>query len=169
MKAILILMLLAVGPLAAQTGALKVTDELTLDAGVTRHAGLDDVYRRFSKAYRDLDPSVVGGIYTKSAAYLVPGDNIMIGNDPILRSFTDFFTTVRGRNEKIAISFRIVQRKVEGSIGYDVGIYTLRTFKNNSEQGSGQGKFVVVGVREGDVWRFQVDGYSDLPKPKAGQ
>jgi ketosteroid isomerase-like protein len=169
MKIVLILMLLAVVPLAAQTGAVKVTDELTLDAGVARHAGLDDVYKRFSKAYRDLDPSAVGAIYSKSAAYLVPGDNIIIGSDPILKSFTDFFTTVQGRNEKIAISFRIVQRKVEGSMAYDVGIYTLRTFKENVEKGSGQGKFVVVALREGDVWRFQVDGYSDLPKSKAAQ
>ena len=34
MKIVLILMLLAVAPLAAQTGAMKVSDELTLDAGV---------------------------------------------------------------------------------------------------------------------------------------
>jgi len=56
---------------------------------------------------------------------------------------------------------------VDKTMGYDVGIFTLRTFKDGKEINSGQGKFVVVTVKDADgKWRFQVDGYSGLrPSP----
>lgn len=63
----------------------------------------------------------------------------------------------------MTISFQIFQRKVDKSLGYDVGIYTIRQYKDGKEVGMGQGKFVVVAVKEKNgKWRFQVDGYSDL-------
>lgn len=143
----------------------KVTDELMLDPGVSKHAGIDDIYRRFSKSYRDLDFAAVADLYTKNAAYLPPDGPIQVGHEPILKGFKDFFTSVGASKENMTISFQIVQRKVDGSIGYDVGIFTLKTFKDGKELRSGQGKFIVVAVREGDRWRFQVDGYNDMPKP----
>lgn len=145
----------------------RVTEELSLDGGATRHAGIDDVYRKFSKAYRELDHKVFAELYSDSAAYLVPGDEIMLGGQGIVKSFESFFTGVRARNEQITISFQILQRKVSGTMGYDVGIYTLSTFKNGVKLGSGRGKFIVVAVREGDRWRFEVDAYNDLPKKPA--
>lgn len=142
----------------------KVTDELSLDAGVAKHAGIDEIYRKFSKAYRDLDHKVFSELYTESAAYLVPGDDIQVGGGDIVKGFERFFDSVRGKNERMTISFQIVQRKVAGSMGYDVGIYTLSNFKGNAKLGTGRGKFVVVAVRDGARWQFQVDGYSDMPK-----
>lgn len=145
----------------------KVTDELTLAPGVAKHAGMDEVYSKFSKAYRDLDYKIFGELYTESAAYLVPGDNIQIGGTAVVKSFEAFFTSVRNSKENITISFEIVQRKVSGSMAYDVGIYTLTNYKDGVARGTGSGKFIVVAVREGQRWRFQVDGYSDLPKSAA--
>lgn len=155
--------------LVGQPQPVKVTDDLSLAPGVARYDGIDDIYRKFSKAYRDLDPKAVGDLYSKDAAYLVPGDDVVVGNEPILKSFASFFDTMRARKETMAISFHIVQRKVQGSIGYDVGIFTLRFYKDGKELRSGQGKFVVVALKEGEVWRFQVDGYSDIAKPKPAQ
>jgi ketosteroid isomerase-like protein len=64
------------------------------------------------------------------------------------------------------ISFRIAQRQVEQNFAYDVGIYTLTSFNDKGEARTSKGKFMVVAKREKDgVWRFQVDGYNDLPKP----
>lgn len=169
MKALLLISLVFIAATSA-FAQTKVTDELTLAPGVAKHDGLDDVYRRFSKAYRDLDHKIFAELYTENAAYLVPGDNIQIGGTGIVKSFDDFFTAIRSRGQKANISFEIVQRKVEGSMAYDVGIYTLTTsYAGKTSIGSGRGKFVVVALRDGPRWRFQVDGYSDLPKPNPAQ
>ena len=68
----------------------------------------------------------------------------------------------------MTISFRIVQRMVDTKLAYDVGIFTIRQYKDGKEVSSGSGKFFVAAVSEKDgKWRFQVDGYSDLkPRPK---
>ena len=147
---------------------VKVTDELTLAAGVEKHAGLDGIYQRFSKAYRDLDAGAFKQIYTSDAAYLIPGQNVQIGIDGIAENFTRFFDSVRQREARMTIAFEIVQRKAEGSMAYDVGIYTIRTFnKQGAEIGVGKGKFVVVGLRINDAWMFQVDGFSAMPADTA--
>ena len=140
--------------------------DLTLDSGVKPHAGLDAVYAKFSRAYRELDHELVGGLYSTDASYLVPDQDILIGRDKITPTFKSFFDYVRDRKGRMEISFRIVQRRVSGDLGYDVGIYTLTQFDGSGKGNSGQGKFVVVAVKDGDQWRFQVDGYSGLPKPK---
>ena len=138
--------------------------DLTLDPGVKAHAGIDAVYAKFSRAYRELDHELVGGLYSPNASYLVPDQNILIGRDKITLTFKSFFDQVRSQNGKLEINFRIVQRRVAGDLGYDVGVYTLTQTDSAGKKGTGQGKFVVVAVKDGGQWRFQVDGYSDLPK-----
>ena len=143
------------------------SNELTFDAGAKPHAGLDLVYANFSKAYRELDHTLVGSLYTPDAAYLVPGQDLITGRDKITPTFKGFFDYVRDKKGKMTISFRIVQRRVSGDMAYDVGIFTLTQFDANGKESVGQGKFVVVAVREkSGEWKFQVDGYSDLAKPK---
>ncbi len=150
-------------------GCTAQSGDLTLKTGVSSHAGVDDVYRQFSESYRTLNVDTVANLYTENAAYLVPDDDVMTGREPIRASFNRFFDSVKEGGRTMTISFEIVQRRVEKNIGYDVGIYTLRTFKDGKEIGSGQGKFVVVAVKEKDgKWRFQVDGYSGL-KPKTAK
>lgn len=140
--------------------------DLTLDSGVKAHAGIDPVYAKFSRAYRELDHELVGGLYSTDASYLVPNQNVLIGRDKITPTFKSFFDYVRDRKGRLEISFRILQRRVSGDLGYDVGIYTLSNLDSTGKGNTGQGKFVVVTIKDGDQWRFQVDGYSDLPKPK---
>ena len=139
-----------------------------LDEGVQAHAGLDQIYRQFSEGYKKLDPATVANLYTETAAYLVPGTEIEIGRDKILASFTKFFDSVKQRNGRLEISFQIVQRQAEATMAYDVGIYTLTSFRENGETRVSKGKFFVVGKPDKDgAWRFQVDGFNDLPKPAA--
>lgn len=141
--------------------------KLVLDSGVAAHRGLDAVYGKFSEGYLKLDPKLVGGLYTQSASYLVPGQNIKNGRGSIEADFASFFDSVRKDNGKLDISFRITQRKVDRTLAYDVGIYTLTSTDAKGKSSIGRGKFVVVAVKEkGDIWRFQVDGYSDLPAEK---
>ena len=139
------------------------TNELVLEKGVLAHKGIDNIYRQFSEAYRALNSETVTNLYTESAAYLVPDDDIMQGREKIRASFKGFFDSVKTGGRTMTISFQIFQRKADKNMAYDVGIYTLRSFKDGKEIGIGQGKFVVVAVKEkDDKWRFQVDGYSGL-------
>ncbi len=167
-SAFFVFALLVIGFASAIEAQVKVTDELALAPGVQRHAGLDEVYRKFSQAYRELDANAFKGIYTSDAAYLIPGQEVQIGIDPVTANFARFFDSVRQTEARLTISFEIVQRKAESSMAYDVGIYTIRTFNNQgAEIGTGKGKFVVVGLRTNDEWKFQVDGYSALPADTA--
>jgi uncharacterized protein (TIGR02246 family) len=138
---------------------------LVLEQGVAPHKGLDTVYRRFIEGYKKLDAASVANLYSETAAYLAPQSNIQIGRQKVSGIFASFFDSVRQKNGRLEISFHVVQRQVEKNLAYDVGIYTLTSFNEKGESSKGTGKFVVVATRgKGDIWRFQVDGYSDLPK-----
>lgn len=157
------LLLSAVCILIFTFAGFSQNNELVLDAGVKPHVGVDSVYKAFSESYRTLNVDQVAGLYGRDAAYLVPDAEIMIGRDKIRGTFKSFFDSVKKDGRTMTISFRIVQRRIEKELGSDVGIYTLRYFKDGKEVGMGQGKFVVVAVKEKDgKWVFHVDGYSDL-------
>ena len=159
---VLLTTLVASAP-AAETTAPAA---LALDAGVAPHKGLDEIYGRFSEGYKKLDPAMVANLYTETAAYLVPGQEMDIGRPKVLDGFTKFFDSVKQRNGRLEISFRVVQRQAEPTLAYDVGIFTLTSFNEKGEPQTSKGKFVVVAKPEKDgVWRFQVDGYNGLPKP----
>jgi uncharacterized protein (TIGR02246 family) len=149
-------------------GAMLATAQNSpvLDEGVVPHNGLDEIYRRFAEGYKKRDPAAVANLYTEAAAYLAPGKEIEIGRTKVLATFTEFFDSVRQKNGRLEISFRIAQRQTEQNLAYDVGIYTLTSLSDKGEARTSKGKFMVVGKREKDgVWRFQVDGYNDMPKP----
>ena len=147
----------------AQTSNGTVEGSLVLEQGITPHKGLDEVYRRFSEGYKKLDAASVVNLYSESAAYLAPGNNIQIGRQKVSQIFTGFFNSIKQQNGRLEISFRIVQRQVDKNLAYDVGIHTLTSFNQKGESSKDRGKFVVVAKREkGDSWRFQVDGYSAI-------
>ncbi len=149
------------------SGIFSQNPELVLDAAVKPHAGVDGIYKAFSESYRTLNVDMVAGLYSQNAAYLVPDAEIMIGRDKIRDSFGSFFDSVKKDGRTMTIGFRIVQRRIDKEMGYDVGIYTLRSFKDGKETGMGQGKFVVVAVKDKvGKWTFHVDGYSDLKPVK---
>jgi len=153
---------LAAAALAADSAA---ESSPVLEEGVAPHDGLDEIYRRFAEGYKKLDAASVANLYSETAAYLAPRKDIEIGRAKVLQTFTEFFDSVRQRNGRAEISFRIAQRQAEQNLAYDVGIYTLTSFSDTGEARTSKGKFMVVAKREKDgVWRFQVDGYNDLPK-----
>lgn len=146
----------------AQSGA---TADLTLDAGVAKHAGIDKIYSRFSEAYRTLNSEMVANLYTDNAFYLSPGSDIQRGRGTILGNFDGFFRNVKQSSGKISIAFRILERRVSGDLAYDVGIYSLSSTNAKGETHISRGKFVVVALKsENGDWKFQLDSYNDLPK-----
>lgn len=149
--------------LSTAIASFAQTPEPRLEKGVSPHSEIDAIYKTFSDGYRNLKPDLVANLYSEDAAYLSPNDEIVNGRAAILENFTNFFENVKGRGQKMTISFQIVQRKVEKKIGYDVGIYTIYFFKDDQKVNESKGKFVVVTVKEpGGKWKFQVDGYSSL-------
>jgi len=165
--AIVVLVVLSCLSTFAQTSNSTTESSLVLEQGVAPHKGLDTVYRRFTEGYKKLDAASVANLYSETAAYLAPESNIQIGRQKVSGIFTSFFDSVKQQNGRLEISFRVVQRQVEKNLAYDVGIYTLTSFNQKGESSKDSGKFVVVARREkGDIWRFQVDGYSALPKER---
>ena len=163
MKTLILLLILLI-PL----GASAQTGDLVLEKGVSAHAEIDAIYKTFSDAYRTLDVEKVTNLYSETAAYLAPDDDIVQGREAIRPAFKSFFDWVKNEGRTMTISFQIVQRRVDKSLGYDVGIFTIRQYKDGKQIGdAGKGKFIVVAVKEKDgKWRFQVDGYSNLKPPK---
>ncbi len=141
---------------------------ITLDPGVAPMPELDEIYRRFAMAYRDLDARAVAGLYTRDALYLQPGRDIKQGRVPIEASFRRFFDHSRSVGLVLEISFRIVARQVSDRLAYDVGIFTLVTTREGEEMGRSFGKFVNVSRPDDDgAWRFQVGSHSDLDAASA--
>lgn len=170
MKTNLPLVIAAVFFFACSVSAQPPTTDLVLENGVAAHKGLDDVYRRFSEGYKKLDPAQVAGLYTDDAFYLSPGADVKRGREKILAEFSGYFDSVQKTGGSLSVAFQILGRQVSGDLAYDVGIYTLTQKNANDESGVGRGKFVVVARQFGNgEWRFQVDGYSDLPNPKNNQ
>lgn len=165
--AIAVITLIFLGSFSAysQSPTILRINVLTLEPGVASHKGLDDIYISFADGYRKLDSAAVADLYTETAAYLPPEGDVMKGRQNIAKSFVGFFDSVKQRKGRLQISFRILQRQVDKNLAYDVGIFTLTSFNEKGESTKGSGKFVVVAKRGGDdIWRFQVDGYSDMPK-----
>lgn len=164
MKKIFLLTLILLTTLTANAR----TGELVLEKGVAAHGGIDAVYKSFSEAYRTLDVEKVANLYSENAAYLPPDSQILQGRAEIRPTFQSFFDWVKKEGRTMTISFRIFQRRVDKNLAYDVGVYTIRQFKDGKQVGDdGQGKFVVVAVKEKNGrWRFQVDGYSNLKPDK---
>lgn len=137
----------------------KAQSSPVLAEGVAAHDGLDEIYRRFSEGYKKLDPAMVANLYSETAAYLAPGKEIEIGRARVLATFIEFFDSVRQKNGRLEISFRIAQRQAEQNLAYDVGVYTLTSFSDKGESRTSKGKFMVVGKREKDgvgVFRWTV-------------
>lgn len=164
MKKILVLSLL----LFASFAVRAQDSVLTLDNGVKAHKEIDEIYRQFGIAYKTLNVDLVANLYAENANYLAPGNPIIEGRDKIRENFARFFNSVGKMKQTMEISFRILQRETDKNLGYDIGIYTLKIFKDGKEISSGQGKFVVITKRVGKNWVFQYDGYSNLPAEKKG-
>lgn len=143
----------------------KTSSKLTLEKGVKPHAGIDAIYAKFSEAYDKLDATMVTGLYTGDALYLTPESGIERGRDVIFNNFDGFFKSIKNNEAVLEISFNIVERRVSGDMGYDVGIFSLTSKGKNGATQTSEGKFVVIALRsKNGRWRFQVDSYSAMPK-----
>lgn len=149
----------------AAAGQQKPDSKLRLESGVMPHAGIDAIYARFSEAYDKLDAKMVTGLYSEDALYLTPESGIQRGREVIFDNFNGFFNSTRENGGKLDISFKIVERRVEGRMGYDVGVYSLTSTGKGGATQTSRGKFVVIALKmKNGRWKFQLDSYSNMPK-----
>lgn len=140
--------------------------DLILDNGVKPHKEIDGIYSTFIEGYKDLNVDLVANLYTEDANYLASGEKMTDGKERIRDNFGSFFESVKKNGNTMNIQFRILQREVDKKLGYELGIYTLTTFKDGKEIGVGQGKFFVVTKKIGKKWYFRFDGYSNIEPDK---
>ena len=133
-------------------------------AGVAPHAGIDAVYQKFDAAYQALSAEAVAALYTEDALYLSPASDVLRGRADIEKAFRRMFDQAKSDGSTLRIRFEILDRGVEGDLGYDVGYYLLERTAADGTATTGKGKFTVVAKRgEDGTWRFHVDGYSGVP------
>ena len=129
----------------------------------TDEARIDAVYERFSQAYDEWDTQAMVDLYTDDTLYLSGDGAIRRGRAAIEQSFS-FLQRVKERGETVSISFRFVDRAIEGDLAYDVGYYQTISTPADGEPRTSVGKFVTVLKKQTDgSWRFQVDGYNSAP------
>lgn len=121
-------------------------------------ARFDAAYERFSEAYRQADPAAVAALYWTDAYYLSPGAEIEQGD---VRSHFAWLADMEP-GEGPHLSFEIVDREVDGDLGYDIGIYSIR--RDGWEEGRvNRGKFIVIWKRgEDGTWKIHADGFSAI-------
>jgi ketosteroid isomerase-like protein len=140
--------------------------EVILEKTVKPHQQIDEIYSAFSKGYKELNIDLVANLYTEDANYLASGEKMTDGREKIRENFARFFDSVKNNGSTINIQFRILQREVDKKLGYEVGIYTLTTFKDGKQIGTAEGKFFVVTKKIGKKWFFRFDSYSGLETEK---
>lgn len=127
---------------------------------------IEQVYEQFSQAYDSLDAAMVAPLYTEEALYLDDSseEGVRRGREEVLRSFRDQFATARERGSKLRISFRSIDRAIDGDLAYDVGYYKYEAIPKEGDTFQAGGKFVTVLRRGSDGrWRFHVDAFSGAP------
>ncbi len=149
-------------PLAETTAPADNTVRGTV-ARPPDEARIDAVYERFSQAYDEWDTQAMVDLYTDDALYLSGDGAIRRGRAAIEESFS-FLQRVKDRGETVSISFRLIDRAIEGDLAYDVGYYQTISTPADGEPRTSVGKFITVLKKQTDgSWRFQVDGYNSAP------
>lgn len=127
-------------------------------------SAIDRVYDLFSRAYRELDISLIDSIYQVDAIYLNPGDAIQFGKTSFIGSFQSMFENSKTDGSSLDIRFQIVDRQISGDQVVDIGYFNLTRSKDDQAAGSSVGKFITVLKKQPDGhWKFIADGYSQAP------
>lgn len=137
--------LVALGLLCAATVPLAAQDKATDQA-------LTAVYARFTEAYRQADPQMVANLYTEDAFYLQPDSDVLQGRPKVMGVFQSFLGPIKQQGKPgPTIYFEILERKISGNLGWDVGYYRMGPPGSDSATAKRGGKFIVL-------WRKDADG-----------
>lgn len=121
----------------------------------------DAIYSKFSEAYGKLDAEAVAKLYSTDAvlSYLYENStpSSLVGRDAIRKSFVDFFQPFADQKTRLALSFKIADRKVSGDTVLDNGFYKLEFVTPENERSATFGKFSTVLTRAEGQLKFKAD------------
>jgi uncharacterized protein (TIGR02246 family) len=126
---------------------------------------MEEVYERFTNAYRLGEPDSVVVLYTDDPLYLPPQGPVLQGREALRGQFS-FLEAVRSSGGVARISFESVERGASDDLAWDVGYYTLHVERPEGLSPRSRGKFTTLWRRDGaGRWRIHVDGFSPAPPP----
>jgi len=147
--------------LSGQTSILSQQSEKKSDSNQDK---IDEVYSIMSIAYKTYDIKLIKKIYTDEAYTIYAGDTSSISHEKnIFASFQRTFDYHKQREVTLDIKFKIIERKVDTEMAYDIGYFRIDKSDKQGVKTIGKpGKFVTVLLKQRDgSWKFQVDIYGD--------
>lgn len=120
-------------------------------------------YQQLINAFSQLDIDLIAPLYAEDACYLPEGQKkaIVIGKDKILDLHRKFFTKIRGKQARIEVDFRVIDRQITGTKATDVGYFLVRfhpSVASGESTSEFAGKFVSVLEKAKDnSWHLTVD------------
>lgn len=121
----------------------------------------DLLYEQFTKAYDELSADKLSSLYMANAEVLnlYDGDNSnsMKGQPAIKKYYEDFFSLFTPNNQKLLLTFKIVDRKKSGENILDNGFYRLEIVTPNKPSSFSYGKFSTVLEEQNGSWKFKTD------------
>lgn len=118
-------------------------------------------YENFSMAYKNLNAEILGQTYVNDGVLLNLYDstepNSVVGSNEIKIYFDRFFNTIKEKGQQLQLSFKLIDRKKEGSTIYDNGYYKLIILSNGKTEYTGHGKLSTILVLDDGSWKFKVD------------
>jgi ketosteroid isomerase-like protein len=113
---------------------------------------VDDVLRRYEKAYRSKDPVALAAVYTEDGIFQPPSGEAVRGRASIASHWRDRF------GEGLVLALDTFD--TDGIAGFAAGTWQL----DRREGGTAEGRFTVGLRRDRDgEWRMSFDTYHDAP------
>jgi pimeloyl-ACP methyl ester carboxylesterase len=121
----------------------------------------DLLYENFTKTYHELNSEELANLYIDKAEVLnlydADNSNSMKGQREIKKYYESFFTSFKEKNQKLLLTFKIVDRKKVGENVLDNGFYRLEIITLNKPSIFSFGKFSTVLELQNGAWKFKTD------------
>jgi ketosteroid isomerase-like protein len=116
-----------------------------------------DLWRPFAQAYAQRDAAAFARLHAPELIRVEAAGRWAGDLAAYLDRITAFFDKVTGRGGTIAITFRFVERVVDGPIASERGVYRIDRAVPGETARVYYGRFHVFARKSGDRWRIVVD------------
>lgn len=82
---------------------------------------------------------------------------IIVRQASIEKYYERFFQAIKDENQKLRLTFKVVDRQKVGDLILDNGFYQLEVLSSGGSGQSSYGKFSTVLMVEDGVWKFKTD------------
>jgi ketosteroid isomerase-like protein len=131
------------------TGLTQGSSALQRKSSVQPHFDVDNLYRRFARAFASMDATLLKQLLAEHAVLIGQDATAFDGPDAIVAEFDTMFRRVLERGMRLRIVFDVVERSVRDDVVYDRGSYTLSCRIAAAEVPLRRGRYLAV-FRRGD-------------------